>query len=156
MMAVLFIIAVKKFKIRLEWQLIIFWAAIWLRRMSIYFYSLADIWLRRKAICYFLGQLFPSSTPAFFIADLVSTGSTTTTSSVTNKKEQELGDVFFSLVNYARISGINPDSALEKTNNKFINRFQKMENLALDKNLNLADLSLEKMDELWEEAKKNE
>ena len=72
------------------------------------------------------------------------------------KKEQELGDVFFSLVNYARISGINPDTALEKTNNKFIGRFQKMENLALEKNLNLADLSLAEMDELWEEAKKNE
>ena len=73
-----------------------------------------------------------------------------------DKKEQELGDVFFSLVNYARISGINPDTALERTNNKFINRFQQMENLALEKNLNLADLSLEEMDELWEEAKKNE
>jgi XTP/dITP diphosphohydrolase len=73
-----------------------------------------------------------------------------------DKKEQELGDVFFSLVNYARISGINPDTALERTNNKFINRFQQMENLALEKNLNLADLTLEKMDELWEEAKKNE
>ncbi|WP_373708411.1 nucleoside triphosphate pyrophosphohydrolase [Kaistella sp.] len=73
-----------------------------------------------------------------------------------DKKEQELGDVFFSLVNYARISGINPDTALERTNNKFINRFQKMENLALTKNLVLADLSLEEMDELWEEAKKNE
>lgn len=70
------------------------------------------------------------------------------------KKEMELGDVFFSLVNYARISGINPDSALERTNNKFISRFQKMENLALGKNLMLQDLSLEKMDELWEEAKK--
>lgn len=73
-----------------------------------------------------------------------------------DKKEQELGDVFFSLVNYARISGINPDTALERTNNKFINRFQQMENLALEKNLNLADLTLEKMDELWEEAKKKE
>ena len=73
-----------------------------------------------------------------------------------DKKEQELGDVFFSLVNYARISGINPDTALERTNNKFINRFQQMENLALEKNLNLADLSLEEMDELWEEAKKKE
>lgn len=72
------------------------------------------------------------------------------------KKEQELGDVFFSLVNYARISGINPDTALEKTNIKFIARFQKMENLALEKNLNLADLSLAEMDELWEEAKKTE
>ena len=72
------------------------------------------------------------------------------------KKEMELGDVFFSLVNYARISGINPDSALERTNNKFITRFQKMENLALDKNLKLENLSLEQMDLLWEEAKKGE
>ena len=72
------------------------------------------------------------------------------------KKEMELGDVFFSLINYARISDINPDSALEKTNNKFITRFQKMENLALNKNLKLEDLSLEEMDLLWEEAKKEE
>ena len=70
-----------------------------------------------------------------------------------DKKEQELGDVFFSLINYARISGINPDSALEKTNIKFISRFQKMEQLASDKNLKLEDLSLEEMDKLWEEAK---
>ena len=71
-----------------------------------------------------------------------------------DKKEQELGDVFFSLINYARISGINPDSALERTNLKFINRFQKMENLALEKNLKLENLSLQEMDLLWEEAKK--
>ncbi|MBU4538634.1 MAG: nucleoside triphosphate pyrophosphohydrolase [Weeksellaceae bacterium] len=71
-----------------------------------------------------------------------------------DKKEQELGDVFFSLINYARITGINPDSALERTNIKFITRFQKMEDLAHDKNLKLEDLSLEEMDVLWEEAKK--
>lgn len=70
-----------------------------------------------------------------------------------DKKEEELGDVFFSLINYARISNLNPDSALEKTNLKFISRFQKMEDLALEKNLKLEDLSLEKMDELWDEAK---
>lgn len=70
-----------------------------------------------------------------------------------DKKEQELGDVFFSLINYARISGINPDSALERTNIKFISRFQKMEQLASDKNLKLEDLSLEDMDKLWQEAK---
>lgn len=70
-----------------------------------------------------------------------------------DKKEQELGDVFFSLINYARISGINPDSALERTNIKFISRFQKMEQLASDKNFKLEDLSLEEMDKLWEEAK---
>ena len=70
-----------------------------------------------------------------------------------DKKEQELGDVFFSLINYARISGINPDSALERTNIKFISRFEKMEQLASDKNLKLEDLALDQMDELWEEAK---
>ena len=73
-----------------------------------------------------------------------------------DKKEQELGDVFFSLINYARLSGINPDSALEKTNIKFISRFQKMEQLALNKDLKLEDLSLEQMDELWEQAKKQD
>lgn len=72
------------------------------------------------------------------------------------KKEQELGDVFFSLINYARISGLNPDSALEKTNLKFISRFQKMENLAVAKNLKIEDLVLSQMDELWDEAKKSE
>ncbi len=70
------------------------------------------------------------------------------------KKEQELGDVFFSLINYARITGLNPDSALEKTNLKFISRFQMMEKLAGERNLQLADLSIEQMDELWDEAKK--
>lgn len=69
------------------------------------------------------------------------------------KKELELGDVFFSLVNYARISGLNPDSALERTNNKFISRFQMMEKMAAENNIHLADLSLEEMDELWEQAK---
>jgi len=69
------------------------------------------------------------------------------------KKEQELGDVFFSIINYARISGLNPDSALEKTNLKFISRFQKMEDLALAKNLKIEDLTLAEMDELWEKAK---
>lgn len=70
-----------------------------------------------------------------------------------DKKEKELGDVFFSLINYARISGLNPDTALEKTNHKFISRFQKMEDLAREKNLVLADLNLTEMDQLWEEAK---
>lgn len=74
----------------------------------------------------------------------------------TEKKEQELGDIFFSLINYARISGLNPDSALEKTNLKFISRFQKMEDLALAKNLKIEDLTLAEMDELWEKAKQAE
>lgn len=71
------------------------------------------------------------------------------------KKELELGDVLFSLVNYARLAGINPDSALEKTNRKFISRFQKMEQLAADKKVNLSEIALQEMDELWEEAKRN-
>lgn len=69
------------------------------------------------------------------------------------KKETELGDLFFSLINYARISGLNPDSALEKTNLKFISRFQRMEKLASERNLVLSEMSLEKMDELWEQTK---
>lgn len=73
-----------------------------------------------------------------------------------DKKERELGDVFFSLINYARISNLNADTALELTNQKFINRFQKMETLATEKNIILSDLNLEKMDELWEEAKQFE
>lgn len=71
------------------------------------------------------------------------------------KKEEELGDVFFSLINYARMNDLNADSALERTNSKFINRFQKLETLASDEHLNLAELSLAQMDELWEEAKKS-
>ena len=72
-----------------------------------------------------------------------------------DKKEQELGDVFFSLINYARITGLNPDTALEKTNNKFITRFQKMEKIALEREMKLSDMTLEEMDMLWEEAKKD-
>ena len=62
------------------------------------------------------------------------------------KKEQELGDVLFSIINYSRILGMNPDSALEKTNLKFISRFQKMEKLALERNLNLAAVSYTHLD----------
>lgn len=72
------------------------------------------------------------------------------------RKEQELGDVFFSLINYARIVGLNPDSALEKTNIKFINRFQKMEEMAKHMGRNFSEMSLQEMDELWIETKKME
>lgn len=70
------------------------------------------------------------------------------------QKEKELGDVFFSLINYARISGMNPDTALEKTNLKFIARFQKMEAIAQERGFSLSDLSINEMDTLWEEAKR--
>ena len=69
------------------------------------------------------------------------------------KQESELGDVFFSLINYARILGINADTALEQTNLKFISRFKKMEHLAKERNLNLSEMSLDEMDNLWTESK---
>lgn len=69
------------------------------------------------------------------------------------KKELELGDVLFSLINHARIIGINPDTALERTNQKFIKRFQKMEELVENDQQKLEELGLEKMDLYWETAK---
>lgn len=71
-----------------------------------------------------------------------------------SKREQEFGDVLFSLVNYARFTGINPEDALERTNKKFLSRFMKMEELATNTGKNMADLSLEEQDKLWEAAKK--
>ena len=68
-------------------------------------------------------------------------------------QEVELGDVFFSLINYARILGINADTALERTNLKFISRFKKMEHLVKERNLNLSEMSLDEMDNLWTESK---
>lgn len=74
----------------------------------------------------------------------------------TFKKEEELGDVLFSLINYARIAGINADTALERTNQKFIRRFQALEELAKSRNLSLGEMSLDEMDDLWNEVKKRE
>lgn len=71
-------------------------------------------------------------------------------------QEKELGDVFFALINYARIKGINADDALEKTNIKFISRFKKMESLSQERGFKLTEMSLGQMDLLWEEAKKDE
>lgn len=71
-----------------------------------------------------------------------------------DKKEAELGDVFFSLINYARILDLNPDTALERTNRKFISRFTKMEQLAAERGFRIQDIDLESMDKLWEEVKK--
>ncbi len=70
------------------------------------------------------------------------------------EKENELGDLLFSLVNYARFSSINPDDALEKTNRKFIKRFNYIERKAEEQNLDLRTVGLAKMDEWWNEAKK--
>lgn len=69
--------------------------------------------------------------------------------------EKEMGDVFFSLINYARYIGINPENALERTNQKFIRRFQKMEELSKERDLVFNELSLEDQDALWTETKKD-
>ncbi len=67
--------------------------------------------------------------------------------------EEEFGDVLFSLVNYARFLKINPENALEKTNKKFIKRFQYLENKAKESGKNLRDMTLAEMEEFWQEAK---
>jgi tetrapyrrole methylase family protein/MazG family protein len=68
--------------------------------------------------------------------------------------EDELGDIFFVLVNISRFVGINPEDALRKTISKFISRFRYVEMAAADKGKSLSDMSLTEMDELWDEAKK--
>lgn len=69
-------------------------------------------------------------------------------------KEQEFGDLLFALVNYARVEGINPDDALEYTNKKFKSRFEFIERRSKENSQHLPDLSLNEMDEYWEESKK--
>jgi XTP/dITP diphosphohydrolase len=67
--------------------------------------------------------------------------------------EDEFGDVLFSLVNYARFLDIDPETALERTNKKFIHRFQYIEKQATARHRTLEDMTLEEMDALWNEAK---
>lgn len=70
------------------------------------------------------------------------------------KAQSEFGDLLFSLINYARFAGINPEEALERTNKKFIRRFQYLEQEAAKAGKSLSDMSLEEMDVYWNEAKK--
>ncbi|MHA8051759.1 nucleoside triphosphate pyrophosphohydrolase [Aquirufa sp. ROCK-SH2] len=70
-----------------------------------------------------------------------------------SKAEGELGDLIFSLVNFARFIDINPETALERTNRKFIQRFQHLEKRAKENGKTLSDMSLAEMDVYWEEAK---
>ncbi len=67
--------------------------------------------------------------------------------------EDEFGDLFFSLINAARLYGVNPENALERTNQKFIKRFNYLEQKTIAKGIDLKDLSLVEMDEIWNEAK---
>lgn len=69
------------------------------------------------------------------------------------KMEEEMGDVFFSLINVSRLYGIDPENALEKTNKKFINRFNYLETKAANLGKSLKEMTLEEMDEIWNEAK---
>jgi MazG family protein len=70
--------------------------------------------------------------------------------------EDELGDVFFSLINYARFLNLDAENALERTNKKFINRFNKMEEEALKSGKPLQDMTLEEMDAIWNKVKKQD
>nr|WP_299384325.1 nucleoside triphosphate pyrophosphohydrolase [Allomuricauda sp.] len=71
-----------------------------------------------------------------------------------DRLESEFGDVLFSMVNYARFLDINPENALERTNKKFIKRFQYLEQKAKEKGKTLKEMTLAEMDVFWEEAKK--
>ena len=71
-----------------------------------------------------------------------------------DKAEAEFGDLLFSVINAARLYGINPDNALERTNQKFLRRFNYLEEHTLKKGLQLKEMSLEEMDVIWDEVKK--
>lgn len=72
------------------------------------------------------------------------------------KIESEFGDLFFSLINASRLYGIDPEAALERTNRKFIKRFNYLEKETLAKGKSLHDMTLEEMNMIWKEAKKND
>jgi XTP/dITP diphosphohydrolase len=72
------------------------------------------------------------------------------------KIESEFGDLLFSVINAARLYDIDPENALEKTNHKFINRFKYLEENTLNKGLKLKNMTLDEMNEIWEEAKKKD
>lgn len=73
-----------------------------------------------------------------------------------DKMEDEFGDVLFALVNYARFIKVDPEQALERTNKKFIHRFQQVETMAKEAGKELHHMSLSEMDALWNEVKKQE
>ena len=70
--------------------------------------------------------------------------------------ESEFGDLLFSLINAARLYEVDPETALERTNKKFIKRFKYLEQQTIYKGQSLRDMSLEEMDVIWEEAKKSD
>jgi XTP/dITP diphosphohydrolase len=74
----------------------------------------------------------------------------------TDKMEQEFGDLLFSLINAGRLYGINPENALERTNRKFISRFNYLESQTITLGRNLKEMTLAEMDVIWDEAKRLE
>jgi XTP/dITP diphosphohydrolase len=70
-----------------------------------------------------------------------------------DKVEAEFGDLFFSLINAARLYDIDPETALERTNKKFIKRFNYLEEQTLKKGISLKDMTLDEMNIVWEKAK---
>ncbi|HPC26283.1 MAG TPA: MazG nucleotide pyrophosphohydrolase domain-containing protein, partial [Paludibacteraceae bacterium] len=73
-----------------------------------------------------------------------------------DKIEEEFGDLLFSLINAGRLYDINPENALERTNRKFINRFNYLESKTISQGKDLKQMTLQEMDEIWDEAKKLE
>ena len=76
--------------------------------------------------------------------------------STKEQKEEELGDLFFALINYARLSGLNPENALSRTNDKFIRRFQGVEKALDSEGISFVDATLEQMDAHWDQIKQSE
>jgi MazG family protein len=74
----------------------------------------------------------------------------------TEAMESEIGDLLFSVINASRLYGIDPEAALEKTNRKFIKRFNYLEKETLSKGISLHDMTLDEMNVIWEEAKKED
>ncbi len=70
------------------------------------------------------------------------------------RTEQEFGDVLFSLINAARLYRVNPDNALERTNQKFIYRFNYMEQKVKEQGRSLKEMTLDEMEQIWQEAKR--
>jgi XTP/dITP diphosphohydrolase len=77
-------------------------------------------------------------------------------SGMQDKIEDEFGDVLFALVNYARFVNVDPENALERTNKKFIRRFQHIEEKAKEAGKDLQHMTLQEMDDLWNQAKQSE
>jgi len=71
------------------------------------------------------------------------------------KAEEEIGDLFFSLINYARFLNIDPDQALSRTNHKFKSRFQEMETIVASQGKKMTDLNLGELDAIWNKVKKS-